>query len=30
LLLFTKCKHVDPDNVYLVPSDFAIRHIKNN
>lgn len=30
LLLFTKCKHVDPENVYLVPSDFAIRHIKNN
>ena len=30
LLLFTQCKHVDPENVYLVPSDFAIRHIKNN
>ena len=30
LLLFTKCKHVDPENVYLAPSDFAIRHIKNN
>ena len=30
LLLFAKCKHVDPENVYLVPSDFAIRNLKNN
>ena len=30
LLLFTKCKHVDPENVYLVPCDFAIRNLKKN
>lgn len=30
LILFSKCKHIDSENAYLIPSDFAIRNLKNN
>ena len=30
LLLFTKCKHVDPENMYLIPCNSAIRTLKSN